>query len=650
MNKKKSIYILSILNAIYLIYLICRPYKYPVLGIALISIIIILLDIYLTHKWLKAVKKDKLYSNKKKLILYTGFSTLFLILYFCVCGGVKFFTNTYQDAKIVFSKEDISQSFITSITIDNEVFNNSNNKFYDDLGTENTKIKFKLEENNATLTIEDARSGIITLNKTSDGMKVKDGENNRTIKLEDNEAIEYEIGSLSVFDGKSVIRSVISLELILFVTFMIASYLMNINNKNNKNKKNIIIAMLIVVLIGLYYYQTTRIGNLHPDSHGYINYNFQDLLKLKLNDRTPVYPLIIRIIRLCFGINNYLRIISFFQYIVWFISMIYLYKLLEILIKNKKLVFLSTILYSLMTSIVGWNNVILTESLALSGTVIYIYYVIKYIKENKLSSIMKAIVLSLILTFHRPTAIILVFFLPIFWIVRFIFEREHIRNDIKGFIGSMLSVIVIVIYAILFHRTYNIYSITSAMVRQNLYVNMYSGFYKNSNDEQFIYRVEQAIANNPNNKWQGLGEVKSQYSNEELVRINRQCKLNNIKGYLRYLVNLTVSNMPVEFSSYSFTTINSSVNIINQFISSSINIITFASVYLAIIIEFIIFIYKWIKDKKIPWLDGGLFAFPLVIVASTFIGTNAEFMRTAICAVPFTFITYILLISRIIKE
>ncbi len=649
MNKKKSIYIyiLSILNAIYLIYLICRPYKYPVLGILLISIIIILLDIYLTHKWLKGVKKGKLHSNKKKLILYTGFSTLFLILYFCVCGGVKFFTNTYQDAKIVFSKEDISQSFITSITIDNEVFNNSNNKFYDDLGTENTKIKFKLEENNATLTIEDARSGVITLNKTSDGMKVKDGENNRTIKLEDNEATEYEIGSLSVFDGKSVIRSIISLELILFVTFMIVSYLMNINNKN---KKNIIISILIILLIGLYYYQTTRIGNLYPDSHGYINYNFQDLLKLKLNDRTPVYPLIIRIIRLCFGINNYLRIVSFFQYIVWFISMIYLYKLLEILIKNKKLVFLSTILYSLMTSIVGWNNVILTESLALSGTVIYIYYVIKYIKENKLSSIMKAIVLSLILTFHRPTAIILVFFLPIFWIVRFIFEREHIRNDIKGFIGSTLSVIVIVIYAILFHRTYNIYSITSAMVRQNLYVNMYSGFYKNSNDEQFIYRVEQAIANNPNNKWQGLGEVKSQYSNEDLVRINRQCKLNNIKGYLRYLVNLTVSNMPIEFSSYSFTTINSSVNIINQFISSSINIITFASVYLAIIIEFIIFIYKWIKDKKIPWLDGGLFAFPLVIVASTFIGTNAEFMRTAICAVPFTFITYILLISRIIKE
>ena len=585
----------------------------------------------------KRCKKGKLHSNKKKLILYTGFSTLFLILYFCVCGGVKFFTNTYQDAKIVFSKEDISQSFITSITIDNEVFNNSNNKFYDDLGTENTKIKFKLEENNATLTIEDARSGVITLNKTSDGMKVKDGENNRTIKLEDNEATEYEIGSLSVFDGKSVIRSIISLELILFVTFMIVSYLMNINNKN---KKNIIISILIILLIGLYYYQTTRIGNLYPDSHGYINYNFQDLLKLKLNDRTPVYPLIIRIIRLCFGINNYLRIVSFFQYIVWFISMIYLYKLLEILIKNKKLVFLSTILYSLMTSIVGWNNVILTESLALSGTVIYIYYVIKYIKENKLSSIMKAIVLSLILTFHRPTAIILVFFLPIFWIVRFIFEREHIRNDIKGFIGSTLSVIVIVIYAILFHRTYNIYSITSAMVRQNLYVNMYSGFYKNSNDEQFIYRVEQAIANNPNNKWQGLGEVKSQYSNEDLVRINRQCKLNN----------LTVSNMPIEFSSYSFTTINSSVNIINQFISSSINIITFASVYLAIIIEFIIFIYKWIKDKKIPWLDGGLFAFPLVIVASTFIGTNAEFMRTAICAVPFTFITYILLISRIIKE
>ena len=87
MKNRKAIYIISILNAIYLIYLLCRPFQYPVLGITVISIIVISLSIFLTHKWLNDVKKAKLASNKKKLTLLTVFCTLFLIGYFYLGGG-----------------------------------------------------------------------------------------------------------------------------------------------------------------------------------------------------------------------------------------------------------------------------------------------------------------------------------------------------------------------------------------------------------------------------------------------------------------------------------------------------------------------------------------------------------------------------------
>ena len=50
-------------------------------------------------------------------------------------------------------------------------------------------------------------------------------------------------------------------------------------------------------------------------------------------------------------------------------------------------------------------------------------------------------------------------------------------------------------------------------------------------------------------------------------------------------------------------------------------------------------IFFWIKNKKVPWLYFGLCVFPLIIIISTFVGTCSEFMRTAICALPFTYIS-----------
>ena len=80
--------------------------------------------------------------------------------------------------------------------------------------------------------------------------------------------------------------------------------------------------------------------------------------------------------------NYYLKFVCIFQYICWYISIIYLFKLISLL-TNHKIALWGSIIYSIVPAIVGWNCNILTESLALSGTLIYVYYVINYIKNNK---------------------------------------------------------------------------------------------------------------------------------------------------------------------------------------------------------------------------------------------------------------------------
>ena len=78
--------------------------------------------------------------------------------------------------------------------------------------------------------------------------------------------------------------------------------------------------------------------------------------------------------------------------------------------------------------------------------------------------------------------------------------------------------------------------------------------------------------------------------------------------------------------------------------------LTFSHVYIIILIELVLTIYNWIKTKKVPWIHLGLFAFPLVIIESSFIGTCAEFMRTSIYVLPFAYIALATYIDMLIQN
>ena len=74
-------------------------------------------------------------------------------------------------------------------------------------------------------------------------------------------------------------------------------------------------------------------------------------------------------------------------------------------------------------------------------------------------------------------------------------------------------------------------------------------------------------------------------------------------------------------------------------------LITF--VYFMIIVELIITLYKQIKEKTVPWIHMGIFGFSFAIMLSSFIGTNAEFMRTSIGVLPFFYMALAMLIDYI---
>lgn len=421
---------------------------------------------------------------------------------------------------------------------------------------------------------------------------------------------------------------ILSMMCLYYIFLMVCIYFIN-----NKEKRGLILIVMFCLMFGTCYFVNVDNSQIYEDSYSYIYYDFSRLSTLQFDERTPIYPIIIDINRKLFGVE-FLTFVCIFQYIMWFIGIIFLYKTLSLLIKNDKLNVIFTIFYIISPSIVLWNNMIMTESIALSGTLIFIYLIIKYIKTNKCLYAYFSIILSLILTFHRPTSIIYLVGLFIFFIFRMIFENEKIKFDFKCFIISCISVSIVVIYAILYHRTYGIYSLSEVVVRQDLIVAIEQGYYKSSNNTEFIQYIDEQIAID-DEIWTVTMNVLSKYKNEEIIKITNECRMKNISKYINYILTLIKNHSNNSFTAYYVPKKNW---LISGMDASFLNI-TFLHVYIITLIQLILTIFKWIKNKSIPWINAGLFAFPFIIVLSSFVGTCFEFMRTSVCCVPFTFIS-----------
>ena len=116
--------------------------------------------------------------------------------------------------------------------------------------------------------------------------------------------------------------------------------------------------------------------------------------------------MIIQIFAYIFGNPGWYTFVYCMQIIVSFISVYFFYKLLKLLIKNEYIAVIITFMYGISTAVIGWNTDILTESLALSITIFFAYFIISYIKLGKLKYGIFSIILALIITFLKPACII----------------------------------------------------------------------------------------------------------------------------------------------------------------------------------------------------------------------------------------------------
>lgn len=423
-----------------------------------------------------------------------------------------------------------------------------------------------------------------------------------------------------------------------------------------------VIPVCIVVFFRILLYLTLISYKLCPDSPGYINFSFKDMLKLNFSSgRTPVYPLIIRLCYFIFGEASYINYVVKLQGVFSCISVIFFYKACNIIIKNTKIVFLGTLLYGLSTAIAGWDNLILTESFALSGTVIFIYLVLKYITKPCFLYGILSIILVFFLTFLRPTFLVFDILLFGFWILRMFFEKkERILLAMLSLCSSIVF-LFIGIYSSIFYRTHGIFSISDPVPRQLLIVCINRDYYKSSDNKDLIDIIEEGKRKYDGEQawnWYTLADIMVKYSNKEIMELSKECIRRNIRLYIRDTIKMMSDDSYKIFDAYHghikyeknikfswFLFYNATKILENMF-----NWVKVAHVYLVIVLELIALLICWIKRKSPPWVHMGIFSFVLSIVVTSYVGTCDEYPRTMTCVLPFMYLSLVIGIDWFLRN
>jgi hypothetical protein len=373
---------------------------------------------------------------------------------------------------------------------------------------------------------------------------------------------------------------------------------------------------------------------LTPDSHQYVGINGFDLFSLRLNEyRMPLYPLLIEIFQRVFGEKGLLGV-CIIQMIVAYISAIYLFKTCNLLSRKKYIGLLFTMMYAVSPAIIGWDKTMLTESFALSLTVFLLYHIVCYLKSPNSRSAINSAVIVFTGTFIRPTFALYAGIMFAFFVLRAFVVKSERRIALKSAACLAVPLILIFGYATLFSRQYQQFSLSNSLLGQQVTVMAQSGLYSYSGDTEIVAvidreRAEPDFFEHPH---YARRVVMENYDRPRINTFVNEIKRSHPVAYLKGLGHM-VSPRAGYFDSYAAW----KLGIIAKLFAVYHLVFSppfMSGVWLGVLL-FSILLYRGVRRKKCEWLYLGCVVFITFTYCVSVFGTNSEFPRTAITALPF---------------
>ena len=393
------------------------------------------------------------------------------------------------------------------------------------------------------------------------------------------------------------------------------------------------------ILLFCLFYRLFYFGFLHPNM---ILYNSDSISYFVPVDifrgvvdlyRTPLYPYILNFFEYI-SKDNLVPNLIIFQQIISFLSLIPFYFVSKSIVKNKYLIIIATLFYGCWNSIIIWNVNINPESLCLAGSTLMLFMLVKYLEKPKKLTAISIGIFPLILTMLKPTYLILICVVLLFFIFRFIIFREEKKILYWGLLGLIISVAGVLGYCEMNDRHNGQFVLSNVFLNNALAHISTSGAYREGGDEEFIAIIDST---------RHLG-----YHTAAFI-INNET-LDNASDYYKRFPQYLPPTDDMLFCLNFPHTVHYSHARISQFVKKSqctmiyfrymidraIDIIlAYGNLFILFMLQSIIIIYVFVKYKKIAWAQSFSILFVLGQFVSIIIAGLNDIDRCLIPSLPF---------------
>ena len=387
---------------------------------------------------------------------------------------------------------------------------------------------------------------------------------------------------------------------------------------------------------------------IYNDSITYLNAWTNCISCGTLASRTPVYPIFLGVINSIFGNVIAPYIVISLQYLIFLISIKCFYRSCRSILKSANIAYWLTAFYALFPSFTSWEISLLTEGLAISGSVFLLYSLLKFKFNKSWIHVFLVVWWTVFLIFLRPVFVYLLPLMIVVFLLAIFFYRNLWKQAICGMIGILLICTTVFSYMKKYESQYGLFSLSDVSVLNQFFMARQYGVLKvgDTDNTRFNQYLKESISkygeemDSKSMLWAESGYVGHNFDLKELNGIVAQSTQKNksswIKGLLRRCYDsagytlFKVSIQPVGFITTMF---GLNIGLLN-----------------ILLVILIIMIVKAYKRGESPWVSMSL----LMLIASNLIvievGAQEEWSRLLLPSTPYVLLVVGIIYERIIND
>ena len=256
-----------------------------------------------------------------------------------------------------------------------------------------------------------------------------------------------------------------------------------------------------------------------------------------------------------------------------------------------------------------------------------------------------AILFAVALTFLRPQFLVYLALLLVFFVLKYIFpiNRKERHNILRLLALLLVCWVGVLLYCNGLKKNFGIFSLSTALPRQNLKVCIDREYYLELDDSEIVQYITQNL-NSQKDQWVVCMETIDKFGYLRIDQTTKHFITKNLGRFIKDTVLVMVDNIGDPFVGYSLRDKVLNANARGIFFKIyEVQMILFGNipilyVMLASLLEGIAMIKTWISKRKLPWVHMALFSISICTTYLTFFVTCDEYMRTMISVIPYFYV------------